>query len=455
MPQTYTKDELMALGVYELRNLAREIGVKAPTMLTKEEIANAIILVLRGEEKPYRTTFGRPVKSGGKFVEALNLLKGQTVPREIIQTPKNLLNNYCSFLSNDMIIPTFAEVSFRGYVKVMQENTAIVMAKGYCVDDFVHNVVITKEIFSDYPLKDGDIVECLAASIGEDRPKVVTQIKSVNGRTVINKDENRDDFKKMASFHPDKKIVLARSYEECTNFKVHDKLLPIGFGSRTLISCPNTAKRVVSTYEYANAISCSNNVEILVVAVGESPEDRQEIKSELKQADYIFDNISEENVLELLEIKINHLLREVELGYDEVLIISSLHKLKQYLKNALKLYALSEQELDNYVNKKLLDLMNLAKNVRSNGSLTVIAFAEEGMVNVKEDIYLSTINTYIKINPYYLTNTYVSIDLKNSYINRKEKLLKNTEFAKSETFLMETNELNLNKFAERFKEFIK
>ena len=75
MPQVYTKEDLMALGVYELRSFAREVGVKAPTMLTKEEIANSVLSVLRGEEKPQRSAFGRPVKDSGKFVEALNLFK--------------------------------------------------------------------------------------------------------------------------------------------------------------------------------------------------------------------------------------------------------------------------------------------------------------------------------------------------------------------------------------------
>ena len=95
MPQVYTKEDLMALGVYELRSLAREIGVKAPTMLTKEEIANAIILVVRGLAKPERTAFGRPVKSG-KIVEALNTLKNIQTPEEKFETPKNILSNFCN-----------------------------------------------------------------------------------------------------------------------------------------------------------------------------------------------------------------------------------------------------------------------------------------------------------------------------------------------------------------------
>lgn len=452
MPQVYTKENLMALGVYELRSLAREVGVKAPTMLTKEEIANAVISVLRGEEKPQRTNFGRPVKTGGKFVEALQLLKGQDFPKEIINNPKDILNNFSSVLSNDMIIPTFAEISFRGYVKLLQENTALVMAKGYCVDDFVHNVVITKETFSDFPLKDGDLVECLAASTGEGKPKIVTKIMSINGLHVKEFSKDREDFDNLLSLYPSKKFNLAKSFEECTNFKAHDKLLPIGIGSRTLITFPTSAKRAMLSYEYANAIHTNNFAKSLIIAIGESPEDKQEFINELKEQDIIFDDLAEENLLELLDVKINHVLRQVELGNDRVIIITNYSKFKNFLKDALKLYSLSDQEANSIINKRLLKLMNLAKNSEDYGSLTIIAMAEENSINLQEDMSLSTINTYIRHKNNYIANTLISLDFGKSYINRKEKLYTTGEFVKCEKFLIETKEID---FAERFKQFVK
>lgn len=451
MPQVYTKEDLMALGVYELRSLAREIGVKAPTMLTKEEIANAIILVMRGLAKPERTAFGRPVKSG-KIVEALNSLKNIQSPEEKFETPKSVLTNFCSTFSNDMIIPTFAEVLFTGYVKLMQENTAIVMAKGYCTEDFVYNVIITKDIFSKYSLRDGDLVECYAASIGEGRPKVVTKINSINGLYVGDVFTMREEFAKLQNFYPTKKLVLSKSYEECTNFKIHDKLMPIGFGSRTYISTPNVGKRIALTCSYAGAISLNNRADCLLIAMGESPEDIQEIKGTLTEVDVITDNISSENTLELIETKINHALRMVELGFEQVLIISDICKFKNFLKDALKLYMISPEEAESIVGKKLLNLMNLAKFSGENGSLTIIALGEEKLIDYQNEKCLATINAYIKHNNTYMLNTLCSIDLVNSYINRKDKMFNNNEFIKVEKFLTDLTEKT---FAERFKQFIK
>lgn len=452
MPQVYTKEELMALGVYELRSLAREVGVKAPTMLTKEEIANSVLSVLRGEEKPQRSSFGRPVKNSSKFVEALNLLKGQQLPQDETYRPRNVLNHYSSVFSNDMIIPTLAEVSFRGYVKLLKENTALVMSKGYCVDDFVHNVVITNDVFTKYPLKDGDLIECLAASIGEGKPKIVTKITSINGLHVGEITSHRDDFETMVSLYPNKKFKFANSYEEFTDFKVHDTLLPIGGGTRALISFPKGNKRVMSAIKYADRLDKNNGLHPLLIAIGETPEDKQEIRNEVVGSDIIFDDLAEENVLELLDVKINHLLRKVELGFDEVIIITNYFRFKNYLKDALKLFNYSDAEANSILNKKLLNLLNLAKNSGEDGSLTILVLAEEGTIDIYNDISVSTINSYIKYNAAYYENTLVSIDFISSNINRKDKLLSLTEFNKSERFFSGLNENNL---LEKLKEFIK
>ena len=51
--------------VYELRNFAREVGVKAPTTKTKFEIINEIRRIEKGEIKPYipKVRVGRPFKN--------------------------------------------------------------------------------------------------------------------------------------------------------------------------------------------------------------------------------------------------------------------------------------------------------------------------------------------------------------------------------------------------------
>lgn len=52
------------LGIYELRNVAREIGVKRPTTFKKADLIEQIEQIETGELKPYvkKTKQGRPAK---------------------------------------------------------------------------------------------------------------------------------------------------------------------------------------------------------------------------------------------------------------------------------------------------------------------------------------------------------------------------------------------------------
>ena len=50
----YTRDNLDKLGIYELRTLAREVGVYSPTTLKKNELMDQILNIVSGKEKPDR-----------------------------------------------------------------------------------------------------------------------------------------------------------------------------------------------------------------------------------------------------------------------------------------------------------------------------------------------------------------------------------------------------------------
>ena len=59
----YEKEELSNIDVHSLRNLAREIGVRAPTSLKKAELIDEIIQIKKGVKQPYTLKkAGRPLK---------------------------------------------------------------------------------------------------------------------------------------------------------------------------------------------------------------------------------------------------------------------------------------------------------------------------------------------------------------------------------------------------------
>src|SRR5574344_184264 len=64
MANTISVDKLENLRIHELRDLARNFGVKCPTSMKKEQIIDEITQILAGEKEPYFNTarHGRPLK---------------------------------------------------------------------------------------------------------------------------------------------------------------------------------------------------------------------------------------------------------------------------------------------------------------------------------------------------------------------------------------------------------
>ncbi len=83
----YTKERLDEINIHSLRNLARELGVKSPTNLTKSQLIFEILSITSGNKLPHiPSKRGRPVKNGidekGNISQTLSL---QTLKEQIKQ----------------------------------------------------------------------------------------------------------------------------------------------------------------------------------------------------------------------------------------------------------------------------------------------------------------------------------------------------------------------------------
>ena len=58
------QNNLQELGIFQLRNLARQVGVKLPTTFKKAELIQKITEIVQGEKEPFfrKDKKGRPTK---------------------------------------------------------------------------------------------------------------------------------------------------------------------------------------------------------------------------------------------------------------------------------------------------------------------------------------------------------------------------------------------------------
>lgn len=78
--EQFDKQNLQQLSIYELRTIARQVGVKSPTTKKHKELIDCILKIQSGEEQAFSTKKGRPPKIINLVNQALDINKEEGVP---------------------------------------------------------------------------------------------------------------------------------------------------------------------------------------------------------------------------------------------------------------------------------------------------------------------------------------------------------------------------------------
>lgn len=175
------------LGIFELRGLARELGVSSPTTKKREELIDLIIQALNNSEaqnKAKAKRKGRPFKEIASLNDLLNSMTGE----DAVSTPED---SYSSVMTFSQEMPNFIDSqeknivsNFEGYVRI--NNTY------KCFRDILSNEWVF--IRNDKPfydtLKEGDKIKVKAKSLATDNQHEVIEIVEINGMAFDNYKEH-------------------------------------------------------------------------------------------------------------------------------------------------------------------------------------------------------------------------------------------------------------------------
>ena len=187
-------EALQKLGIYELRNLARQIGVYSPTRFKKEDLIEKIMAIVQGVDAPYKrkTNQGRPAKQMAGFDDILNIFVPPIDEKTLYAKPfknESLLSG--SFMQ-EMNISENTE-SFSGFVRIIKDY-AVALKNGF-FEGNDKTFYITTQVLKSNNLKNGDFVKGRYYLIDDDKPKVVKQIDFINGQVAgSTSNVNREDY---------------------------------------------------------------------------------------------------------------------------------------------------------------------------------------------------------------------------------------------------------------------
>ena len=434
------------MGIYDLRNYARVMGVHSPTILKRAELIERINEIINGKTPDVKkTNKGRPPrhKAGAEFVLDFVL------PDNLFETQKesryaNILSDkdktsLKSVLSESNSI-SFDNILFKGFFKYQNEDYGFVCLKGYITKYYKENAVVLSETFNKYNLKDGDYLVGVAKYILEKNVLLITEVNYIND-IEVNSQTDRLNYENMMPQYPSKKLLPAQN----DNFVLASKLFPMGKGSRVCINIESEHNKVEYVKILLNSFSSHNNLRTVLISIEDSPEDMGEIIMNCPDVEVcmLSPNQTREEFFEAVENYIENCKNRLEFKQDVAIVFYNANNfIESYSQNLIISQNLPENTAKILAANKLKDIFNLSRNMNF-CSLTLVLFDAPKAVAGYANCYLQFNQT-----PYAETN--ICLDITNSYTKNADKIFSESEFKRQQEFL---SSFSVNNVKELFKNF--
>ena len=441
MENSLSEEMLNGLGIYELRTIARQIGVYSPTTLKKGEIIEKIQNIITGKEKPTarKTKQGRPAKGIAKLNDIMDIFASST----------NVDFTYAQKLNGDVSKNVFKhslnslnqhETMFSGVFQNVDIDHGVIYEDDFDYITIKNKCIVTSNFIDAFKLRDGDRVSCKCNYDDKQDNLVVIDVITINGVSAQNI-SNRPVFENLEYQIPKNQIVLTQNDFSSINNKVIDAVCPLFFGSRIIMNFENNDEFIKLT-EIESLLKNNNftNAHITMAVIDEMPEVMQYIKNNFSDIDLVYRREGQNYIalLEEIRIKFQSILRSVELGKNEIIIVFDYSKMFRHLvKGYSEWYNVSIEEAKDKILQKFTNKFNYAKQTNIGSSLSLC------LLNCKEESFKELSNTYLYFNSLPYENSDITIDLMSSYTKNLGMVLNKKDYIRLMTFRNKATKENI------------
>ena len=327
------------LSLQELKELAKEKGLKNISKLKKEDLINFFKEIEIDQAIEEKSTFTEKTTEEG--------YKLTSEGDEVVQGILEVLPDGYGFLRGENYLPTPKDV----YVSPVQ--------------------------IKRFRLDTGDKVKGIKRTPkeGEKFPALIF-VGEVNGQHPENA-MKRTKFDDLIPIYPNKRLELETNPQEYT-MRLMDLLSPIGKGQRGMIVAPPKAGKTTILKKIANSITTNNpEVELIVLLIDERPEEVTDMRRSIK-GDVVYSTFDElpEHHVKVAEMVLERAKRLTEQKKDVVILLDSITRLAR----AYNLVIPSSGRtlsggLDPSALHKPKRFFGAARNTENAGSLTILATA--------------------------------------------------------------------------------
>ncbi len=359
----FTMDMLKDEHSDVVREIGRQIGVRAPASINKIQLIEEIIKVQSGEIKPaQKTKRGAPQKI-------------------VVDVSRFYVRDNYSFSELKPVPPVVFSDGTRD--SFMMEGYLEHNMPGYGFlrttigENSTSDVFVSLQNIKKFNLRKGDKVNAIAKIVKEGDSAALQNVIKINGQapsTLI----MRKDFDDLTPCYPSQRLRLENDSADNLSARVIDLFAPIGKGQRGLIVAPPKTGKTTLIKQIANAIEKNNpEVRLIVLLIDERPEEVTDIRQSIKsQVVYSTFDESAEHHVRTAETVINHAKRLVEAEKDVVILMDSITRLTRASNSVVestgKTLSGGLDPAAMYFPKKFF---GAARNVEGEGSLTILSTA--------------------------------------------------------------------------------
>lgn len=388
-----TSNELGSKTLTQLRDIAKEIGIKSVSKYKKNELIELINENIKKQEPVEVKTNIAQENKKDENVENKSYVKpyekkntdnryqrneNKSSNTEYVNTRNNKGYYTPKVVEESKIVDEFntsKDDEVMGVLEILPDGFGFLRGSNYLSTE--GDVYVSPSQIRRFNMKTGDKVKGITR-----HPKTGEKFRALLYVQKIN-DENpetaiqRKAFELLTPIYPEERLTLERSQSDIAT-RLIDLISPIGKGQRGLIVAPPKAGKTSLLKNVANSIAKNHpNVELIVLLIDERPEEVTDMKESIN-GDVIystFDQVSSHHV-KVAEMVLNRAQRLVEHGKDVVILLDSITRLaRAYNLTISPTGRTLSGGLDPGALHGPKKFFGAARNIRQGGSLTILATA--------------------------------------------------------------------------------
>jgi transcription termination factor Rho len=319
-----------SMTLTELRELAKELGVKNISKFKKAELIDEIKkvsplaiekdgIILREKITPKTTEESVALVMPAKIEES-EIVEAKTEPEVETVSYEQKRERLRELIDESD--------TARGVLDVIENNFGFLRGDNYLSGP--NDIYISPSQIRRFNLRTGDMVEGKVRTPKEgEKFKALLYVQSVNGENP-ERAVGRKRFETLTPIYPEERLKLETSSLDLSS-RLMDIISPIGKGQRGIIVAPPKAGKTTLLKKVANSIVKNHpEVKLIVLLIDERPEEVTDMQRSIR-GEVIYSTFDEEpdHHAKVAEMVLERAKRMVEQGQDVVILLDSLTRLSR------------------------------------------------------------------------------------------------------------------------------